>query len=145
MEILSERDIQGIIDYNQDTLTERDNEFNVKRSFNGDKSILDSIFCKVNNLSGILELRSRIIKKATKIFCEIAHCQPFVDGNRATAYAAGMFFLRRNGFTIPLNTSSDEEEIMALIDKTKEKTVERIEEKLCQEIECYLIEKVIKS
>jgi hypothetical protein len=71
VETLSERDIQGIIFYNQDLLEDMGHEFDI------DCIVLDTIFRKVNNLRDIAEERLRIIKKATILFCEIAHCQPF--------------------------------------------------------------------
>lgn len=109
METLSERDIKGIIDYNQDLSTERGHEFDIN------STVLGTIFRKVNNLMDVVEKRLRIIKKATIIFCEIAHCQPFLEGNRTTAMFAGLVFLRRHGFGIPLRTQSDKDEIMSFL------------------------------
>jgi hypothetical protein len=55
---------------------------------------------------------------------------------------AGLIFLTRHGFGIPLNTPSDKEEIMELLTRAKGERAEKIEDKLCQEIEHFLIKKV---
>jgi prophage maintenance system killer protein len=143
METLSARDIQGIIDYNRDELAFRNGELDIDRDHEFNKNILDRIVCKVNNLKDIVDKRLRIIKKATIIFCEIAHYQPFLEGNKAAALYAGEVFLRRHDFEIPLNSESDKEEMMKLLTVAKEKMVEGIEDKLCQEIEKFLIDKVV--
>ncbi|HKU48533.1 MAG TPA: hypothetical protein VJP79_01160 [Nitrososphaera sp.] len=114
--------------------------------FNG--GLIGEIFRKVNDfetdweIEGVInpgidyELQT-IVRQATVLFCEIAHCQPFLEGNRATAFYAGMVFLHRNGYHLPMTTQRDKDDMFNLLDRTKASTG-MIEEAFCQEMLDYL-------
>jgi len=138
LETLSERDAANIILSNIDIMNETGHPFDV------DQILLSAICEKVNSTNDIENKRLRIIRKATIILCEIAHCQPFLEGNRTTAFYTGMVFMRKNGFHLPLNTPTDKNAIFDLLTRTKEKDI-GTEDILCEEIEDYLKQKVIAT
>ncbi len=138
METLSEKDVADIVLSNIDIMNEIGHPFDV------DQILLSAIIEKVNGFGDIEDIRLRIIKKATILLCEIAHCQPFLEGNRTTAYYTGMIFMRRNGFHLPLDTPSDKNAIFDLLTRTKAKDA-GTEDILCKEIEDYLRQKVIAN
>ena len=138
MEALSKRDSISIIQENQEIMRE------MQYQFDADYPLLDTIFSKVESIQDS-EKRTRIIKKATVLFCEIAHCQPFLEGNRTTAFYAGRAFLIRNGFRLPLEIASDEDNFKDLLTRTKQNRTEGVtEDVLCREIERWLTEKVLE-
>ena len=100
--------------------------------FDVNRKLLHSIFETVNSCNSILDIKTRIVKRAAYILCLITNLQPY-DNNRRTSYSVAMQFLRRNNLNIPLNTLEQEKEVFVLLDKTKSKS--RDDPTLCTEPE----------
>ena len=133
-EVLSSKDIEDIILFNKLTVEKHGESFEV------DRDDLYTILNKVNSYNNIPNKRQRIIKKAARILAGIAFYQLFHEGNKRTAIASTISYLQRNGFNLPLNTPSEEEEMYDLLNKTIWK--ETNDPTIFIEVEEYLLQRV---
>ncbi|WP_420546148.1 Fic family protein [Nitrosopumilus sp.] len=106
-EVFSKKAIQNIVKVNEHICKHRGEEHGVD-----DKDLLELIFNDVNSHNDIENKKARIIEKASYLLGGIIYEQPFKNGNKATADAITDYFLRNNGYELPIRT---EEESNALI------------------------------
>ena len=60
------------------------------------------VFDNVNSFNDIADRRERIIRKSAHILGGLAWTQPFSNGNKRTALSVTIYFLRKNGYDIPI-------------------------------------------
>ena len=68
--------------------------------------------------------------------------QPFSNGNKRTALTISIYFLRKNGFDLPIMSKGEEKELFDLLEKTIFK--DESDETIISEVEDYLSKKVTK-
>jgi prophage maintenance system killer protein len=129
-EVFSDIQIEAIIRDNKRLVEQRGQPFCVIR----DK--LEDIFSNVNSHNNIQNKKERIIRKAAHILGGITYQQPFCEGNRETALAYTILFLRDNGFDLPLDKQEDKQEVYDLLHKTVFK--DELDPTIITEIEQYL-------
>ena len=136
-ETFSTEEIENIIQDNEELVTIRGDSFGVNREE------LDKIFEKVNNFDYIENHFDRMIKKSAWILGGVTFYQPFNDGNKETALSLTIYFLRRNGLNLPINSEQDEKEIMELLKKTVFKFED--DPSIISEVEEFLHRSVVNS
>lgn len=102
---------------------------------------LDNVFHNVNSFNEIVDKKERIIRKSAHLLGGITFEQPYCNGNKRTALSVTMYFLRKNGFNLPLPTVTDEKEIFDLLEKTMLKMDGDVT--IIPEVEEYLKRKVV--
>lgn len=135
-ESYSESEIEQIIDFNRRTVEKRDEGFEV------DRDLLYRIFKRLDNAS-TTDRRTRIIKKASIILAGITFNQPFFEGNKETALAVTIDFLRQNGYDLAMKTPLQQLEIFNLLVKTVYKFPQ--DETIYSEIEEFLSKRIVKK
>jgi len=112
LEIVSEDEINEIINFNQKLVT------NTNESRGVNNKYLSKIFNCVNSITYEKEndKLTRILKKTSWILGGITWIQPFNEGNRRTAISFTIIFLNRNGYDLSLENLKTE--IYALLEKT---------------------------
>ena len=108
-EIFSEKAIQNIVKVNEHICKHRGEEHGVD-----DKELLQLIFNDVNSHNDIEDKKIRIIEKATYLLGGIIYEQPFKNGNKGTADAITNYFLRNNGYELPIQTEEESDELIQL-------------------------------
>lgn len=99
------------------------------------------VFNNVNSFNDISDRRERIIRKTAHILGGLAWAQPFSNGNKRTALTTSIYFLRKNGFDLPITNKGEEKELFDLLEKTVFKS--EGDETIISEVEDYLLRKVI--
>lgn len=99
-----------------------------------------NVFNKVNSFNDIVDRRERIIKKTAHILGGLTWSQPFSNGNKRTALTISIYFLRKNGFDLPIMNKGEEKELFDLLEKTIFK--DESDETIISEVEDYLSKKV---
>lgn len=135
-ESYSESEIEQIIDFNRRTVEKRGEGFEV------DRDLLYRIFKRLDNAS-TTDRRTRIIKKASIILAGITFNQPFFEGNKETALAVTIDFLRQNGYDLAMKTPLQQLEIFNLLVKTVYKFPQ--DETIYSEIEEFLSKRIVKK
>lgn len=79
-----------------------------------DKKSLDEIFFNVNSHNEVRDKRKRIVKKASHILAGIIFHQPFTNGNKTTAETIMKYFLKINGYHLPIRTEEDSQYLIDL-------------------------------
>lgn len=135
LEIFSEELLKNIIRVNHHIVNHR------KEKFGCVLERLLNVFNKVNSFNEISDRRERIIKKTAHILGGLTWSQPFSNGNKRTALSISIYFLRKNGFDLPITNKGEEKELFDLL----EKTVLKFEgdETIISEVEEYLLRKII--
>lgn len=133
-EIFSDNVINNVIRVDKHICTHRNEPFGcvTERLF--------AVFNQVNSFNNIKDKKERIIKKAAHLLGGIVWQQPFSNGNKRTALAVTIHFLRKNGFTISLKTRKEEKEMFCLLEKTMLKS--EGDDTIIPEVEDYLRRKV---
>lgn len=134
-ENFSEKDIEEVIDVNR-LIVSHDNE-----PHGVNTNTLYEIFHFVNSFNDISDRRERIIKKSTYILAGISYEQPFIEGNRRTAFYILKSFLGRNGFTLRFYNSEEEDTFADILRRTAEVKFEK-DTTIYTEVEQYLTLKV---
>ncbi len=135
-EYFSTDEINSIIEANKKIVTDRRETF----GFNSER--LQKVFDFVNSIREpfLKDKRKRIILKASHLLGGITFLQPFNNGNKTTATAATTEFLRRNGYDLIFETEKEEDEHIALLEKTLYKFED--DPTIISEVEDYLCKKV---
>ncbi len=135
-EIFSQGVVSSIIQANRKIVLSRSESF----GFNSER--LKKVFDSVNAIheSDIPDKRKRIITKASHLLGGLTYEQPFNNGNKTTATTATTEFLRRNGYDLSIKTNEDEDEYIALLEKTLLKFEN--DPTIISEVEDYLSKKV---
>ncbi|MDE1840499.1 MAG: Fic family protein [Thaumarchaeota archaeon] len=133
-EIFSDIQIKAIIRDNKRLVEQRGQPFCVV------KDKLEDIFSNVNLHNNMQNKKERIIRKAAHILGGITYQQPFCEGNRETALAHTILFLRDNGFDLPLDKQEDRQEVYDLLYQTVFK--DELDPTIITEIEQYLTKRV---
>lgn len=102
---------------------------------------LDKVFLNVNSFNDILDKKERIIKKAAHLLGGITFEQPYCNANKRTALSVTLYFLRKNGFNLPLLTRIDEKEVFDLLEKTMLKM--EGDDTIIPEVEEYIKRKIV--
>jgi prophage maintenance system killer protein len=95
-----------------------------KEVFGVDREILSYIINRVNSFNDIADKRTRIIKKAAQLLVGMSYgmpYQPFKEGNKETGLAWTIVILERNGFKLPLETTTELNDIYELMENTGRK------------------------
>jgi len=111
--------------------------------FGVNMKLLNPIIDDANSFDNIPDKKARTIKKVAHLIGEIVFRQPFTNGNKRTALAVGILFLRNNGFNLPYGDKENKKRLFELLEKTMFK-FENDPSIVC-EIENYLIENVIEN
>lgn len=135
MEIFSDELLKNVIRANHHIVNHRKEKFGCVL-----ERLLD-VFNKVNSYNDIIDRRERIIKKTSHILGGLTWAQPFSNGNKRTALTISIYFLRKNGFDLPITSKGEEKELFDLL----EKTIFKFEgdETIISEVENYLLRKVV--
>lgn len=136
LEIFSEELLKNVIRANHHIVNHR------KEKFGCVLERLLNVFNKVNSFNDIIDRRERIIKKTAHILGGLTWSQPFSNGNKRTASTVSIYFLRKNGFDLPLMSKGEEKELFDLLEKTVFK--DESDETIISEVEDYLSKKVTK-
>ena len=136
-EHFSSEQVNSVITANRTIVTSR------KESFGCDKERLENVFEAVNSItkSNYPDKRDRIVAKASQLLGGITFNQPFNNGNKTTATTVTIEFLRRNGFDLPITTEQEEDEHIALLERTIYKFPE--DPTIISEVEAYLADRII--
>jgi prophage maintenance system killer protein len=126
----SPEEVEDMISENKMTVDARRELFGV------DREILSYVINNVNSFNDITDKRSRIVKKASHLLSGMSYDQPFKEGNRETGLSWTLLFLRRNGFNLPLQTKTEENDIQELMKNTGFKM--EGDTTIISEIEAYL-------
>lgn len=130
----SSAEIEEIISFNKALVTKRNEIFGVKRD------VLYGIFSRVNSyLNTTEDKRTTIIIKTSIVIGGITWSQPFSEGNKETAVAVGILFLKRNGYNLPFENNKDS--LYDLLQKTMWKFED--DKSIYMEIEEYLNTRII--
>lgn len=136
LEIFSEELLKNVIRANHHIVNHR------KEKFGCVLERLLNVFNKVNSFNDIVDRKERIIKKAAHILGGLTWSQPFSNGNKRTALTISIYFLRKNGFDLPIMSKGEEKELFDLLEKTIFK--DESDETIISEVEDYLSKKVTK-
>lgn len=102
--------IDDIIDANKFVVEKRGVEFDV------DLDILADIVFKLNNnYNHISNKQERILKQTAYLIGAITFKQPFFDGNKTTALLLGIYWLRRNGYDLPIESKKQRIEVLEIL------------------------------
>lgn len=134
LEIFSEELLKNVIRANHHIVNHR------KEKFGCVLERLLNVFNKVNSFNDIVDRRERIIKKTAHILGGLTWSQPFSNGNKRTALTISIYFLRKNGFDLPIMNKGEEKELFDLLEKTIFK--DESDETIISEVEDYLSKKV---
>ena len=107
-ENFSEIAISNIILVNQHICKHRPEIHNV------DIQSLNNIFLNVNQHNEIKDKRKRIVKKSSHLFAGIIFHQPFTNGNKTTAETIMKYFLKINGYQLPMQNEEDSQNMITL-------------------------------
>lgn len=99
-----------------------------------------NVFNKVNSFNDIVDRKERIIKKTAHILGGLTWSQHFSNDNKRTALTISIYFLRKNGFDLPIMNKGEEKELFDLLEKTIFK--DESDETIISEVEDYLSKKV---
>ena len=135
LEIFSEELLKNVIRANHHIVNHR------KEKFGCVLERLLNVFNKVNSFNDIVDRKERIIKKTAHILGGLTWSQPFSNGNKRTALTISIYFLRKNGFDLPIMSKGEEKELFDLLEKTIFK--DESDETIISEVEDYLSKKVI--
>jgi prophage maintenance system killer protein len=111
-ESFSPEEVELLILENKITVDGRQEVFGV------DREILSQIIDNVNSFNNILDKKTRMLKKAAHLLGGVSFHQPFKEGNKETALAWTILFLRRNGFNLPIQNTTEKKEIYDLLVRT---------------------------
>jgi len=111
LEIFSEELLKNVIRANHHIVNHR------KEKFGCVLERLLNVFNKVNSFNDIVDRKERIIKKAAHILGGLTWSQPFSNGNKRTALTISIYFLRKNGFDLPIMSKGEEKELFDLLEK----------------------------
>ena len=136
LEIFSEELLKNVIRANHHIVNHR------KEKFGCVLERLLNVFNKVNSFNDIVDRKERIIKKTAHILGGLTWSQPFSNGNKRTALTISIYFLRKNGFDLPIMSKGEEKELFDLLEKTIFK--DESDETIISEVEDYLSKKVTK-
>lgn len=131
--------------FNADQLIEADKQI-CKQSdepFDVNMELLNPIIDDANSFDNIPDKKARTIKKVAHLIGETVFRQPFTNGNKRTALAVGILFLRNNGFNLPYGDKENKKKIFELLENTMFKFQD--DPSIVSEIEDYLIENVIED
>lgn len=78
------------------------------------EQLLNKIFSDVNENNEIKDKRKRVIKKASHILSGIIFHQPFTNGNKTTAETIMKYFLKINGYHLPMRSDEDSQNLINL-------------------------------
>jgi prophage maintenance system killer protein len=134
-ETFPHEDIEKVVNFNRRMVKKRGELFEI------DKAKLFSIFDGMIFYDHVQDRRERIIKKAARILAGVSYNQPFGEGNKRTALATTLLFLRRNGFNLPVYSRDEKNSMYSLLIKTIEKFPN--DPSIDSEIERYLFERTI--
>lgn len=101
-----------IMEYNRVECSRRSESFNVK------SQLLSEIIDKVNQSSGILDNRERVLEQASTFMGLIIFEQPFNNANKSTATAVTIDFLHSNGFDVDFRDAKIQSELLDIQEKT---------------------------
>ena len=111
LEIFSEELLKNVIRANHHIVNHR------KEKFGCVLERLLNVFNKVNSFNDIVDRKERIIKKTAHILGGLTWSQPFSNGNKRTALTISIYFLRKNGFDLPIMSKGEEKELFDLLEK----------------------------
>lgn len=134
-ESFSHYEIEDVIIENRKTVEKRGEPFGV------DREILSLIFDNVNSYIDLEDKRARISRKVAYLLGGISYHQPFNNGNKETALAWTIYFLRKNGFDLPRRNLNEKRELYDLMIKTSFKFEN--DPTIITEVEEYLLEKIL--
>ncbi len=111
--MISADSIDNIIAANRQITGQSGEPFGLDR-----KDLLDDILREVDSYDSVVDKREKIIRKVSCFMGRIVFEQPFKNGNKRTALAVGILFIRTNGFSFSYGSKSQKKELFDLLEST---------------------------
>jgi prophage maintenance system killer protein len=135
LEDLSIDEIEEIIELNRNIVQRRGQDFEA------DTEKIRKFFATLNVYDDVKDHRTRIVKKAGRILGGLAWHQYFNEANKETSIHITIYYLRKNGYDLHLQSEGAQKELYNLLVRTVEKFPE--DRTVYKEVEEYLDRKVV--